>query len=113
VVAGALTIVGLFALLMLGLPTDPGDHVGDLERLEDFQRDAMIVGFGGCGLAALIAAALGISRLRWHSTQVFVPPPGWPAPPERWRPAAGWRPDPSWPPPPPDWKFWQHTTRSA
>ena len=105
--AGALMVTGLFALLQVGLPSDPGGNVGDLERLDNAKRNAMVVGFGACLLAVVIVAALGIWVLRWHSRQVFVPPPGWPAPPDGWRPASGWRPDPSWPPPPPDWKFWQ------
>lgn len=36
----------------------------------------------------------------------FNPPPGWPAPPARWRPTPGWQPDPRWPAPPAGWPFW-------
>ena len=105
--AGAAMVTGLVALLQLGLPSDPGGNVGDLERLDNVKRSAMVVGLGACLLAVVIVTALGIWLLRWRSRQVFAPPPGWPAPPDGWRPAPGWTPDPSWPPPPSDWEFWQ------
>jgi hypothetical protein len=44
-------------------------------------------------------------------TWVFNPPPGWPAPPEKWEPEAGWLPDPVWPSPPPGWEFWRPVSR--
>lgn len=42
----------------------------------------------------------------------FIPPPGWPAPPDGFVPPPGWRPDPSWPPAPPGWNFWQPAPRT-
>lgn len=50
--------------------------------------------------------AMAKNELRW------VPPAGWPVPPEGWSPSPGWRPDPAWPPAPDDWEWWQVTDRT-
>jgi multidrug efflux pump subunit AcrA (membrane-fusion protein) len=43
----------------------------------------------------------------------FVPPPGWPRPPEGWRPPKDWTPDPNWPAAPAGWNFWVLEEESA
>jgi hypothetical protein len=61
----------------------------------------------------LLAIGVVLLLRRGGGDWTFMPPPGWPTPPEGWSPPAGWQPDPSWPTPPADWSWWQRPSSAA
>lgn len=98
-------LVGVVALVLGGAPSDPGPGQG--ADLGLFRLIAVLV-----AVACLSLSTAGALVLRWRwrrrrARLVFVVPPGWPTPPERWSPPVGWSPSAEFPEPPSDWQFWR------
>ena len=103
ILCSVLGFVGFICLGVAGAPSDPAPgQAGGLETIR-----LVLLGIGATCLGLSVAIAVPFRRwLKRRRGQLrFVPPPGWPVPPDGWRPVAGWSPDPRWPDPPADWQF--------
>ena len=103
-VAGLLSVLGLYGVMMLGVPSDPC-HLGATECGPEPTT------FAAVGLALLLAAAAAASwSVSWRirdDRYRFQVPPSWPPVPAGWRPGPGWAPPPTFPKAPEGWRFWR------